>query len=200
MRLEELQKAPSDVTGWRKDGKSSNNWHLQLDDLLSKYGYKGIGKGGRGSVYRNPNSKKVIKIFSRDSYYMSWVEFAKAHPNNPWVPKFRSNLIALKKLGDAAHTKNIPSDIFAIAMEELTPSSSDSELAFIIVVFMNNYKDPDWDPSVTSYYKEFKQLRQDPQFMEVVEFLAQHEDYVDLAAANIMLRGNQPVITDPLAE
>lgn len=200
MRLQELQQTPKDLTAWRKDGKAEYNWHNDLDDLLSKYGYKGIGKGGRGSVYMNPNTKKVLKVFSRDSQYIKWIEFAKQHQTNPWVPKFRSNLIPLKKQGNATRTNNEPSDIYGIALEQLTPMPSDSELPFIIVVLLNNYKDPDWNPSVTSYFKEFKQLLADPQFMEVAEFLSQHPDHVDLATSNLMLRGNQVVITDPLAE
>ncbi len=194
MRLFELQPAPKDIQTWRKDNKPTPKWHNQLDDMLSKYGYVGLGQGAHGSVYENPNTKKVIKVFSRDSHYIEWIKFARAHQDNPWVPKFRSNLISLKKLANPGWLHETPADVYAVALEKLTPLSSDDPFPYQFIVFVRNYKTPTWDPPPA----KFRDLLEDSQFLEVVDFLQANIKGFDIVRENIMLRGDQLVITDPL--
>ncbi len=204
MRLDELQPVPMNLRKLQDDPNldMNINWVLNIDAYLSKYGYTRLGKGGYGAVYRNDKQNKVLKVFKNDPLYKEWVQFSRANPNNVFLPKFRSNVIEfnngvngvmiepLDRAGEDGHTiANIISTIVEILPEvkkyretgELTPQA----------VWLKQFYD--------QYESSFDYFMSNTDFIQAAEFLYARRNKADIGASNIMKRGQQFVITDPLA-
>lgn len=95
---EKLQK-PSEVMAFRKavahvnavDARV-NEWRGTLKQLMAKFGFKPVGEGNYGAVFENPQYPYIIKVFMKDTAYLKWLDFAKRHQNNPFVPKIKGKV------------------------------------------------------------------------------------------------------------
>lgn len=74
----------NELTGVKK---YYNKTGWQIERMLSKFGIKFVASGKFGKVFTNDKWDYVVKIFN-DEYYLSFVNYAIAHPN-PHYPHFK---------------------------------------------------------------------------------------------------------------
>lgn len=167
--------------------------------ILLQNGFKQIGTGGAASVWEHPDLDYVLKVFdNKDHAYMEWVDTCLYYRNNPCLPKFVSprifrlndklNYVRMEKLTPAATTYGRLCLEIYDAVEKLSKDDEDEydDEGFNI----RNY------PAITNY------LQKCPSLLNTIRMIAQmieqgHGEN-DCNASNIMLRGDQIVITDPL--
>lgn len=190
MRLSELQAPPKDIRDYKHQnpGRLISSWQREVDGMLEKYGYKLLGRGSFGRVYKNNRQNKVLKVFIEDIEYMRWVKFCKEHPNNPYLPKFKSQFIRLKQ----------DPPIYGILIEELT-KYEDYNMAYLLSGLVSFWGDEENMKFLRKQYGNIDKFLQDENLIQAVEFLHTHKDAVDIKSENIMSRNGQLVITDPLA-
>lgn len=160
----------------------------KFTEFLADYGFKLVGKGSFGAVYEKPGYPWLFKLFTDDTPYEKYIRWVIAHQNNPHVPKIKGGLI---KINDKT---------FVVRMEKLKPfnfMSSNLNLSTLSNILFNN----DFN-ELSSNQKAWIKSRF-PQLPEVINAIEKiiASDYgidVDIHSDNIMLRGDVPVITDPL--
>lgn len=190
MRLHELTKLPPDVrdaVNREPSGYGSpisrRRWERELRSVIDRYNLTRLGAGAYGAVYSLPGKDYVLKIFTTDDVgYMKWVEYCLAHPSK-WVPKL-SRPVTL-----SAH-------LSAVRVEPLTPIT-DSSMGVSLHELINALNQP--DVSGREFYNRiFPGILDDPDFFDIAAFLNANDTQKDIHSENIMLRGHQVVITDPL--
>lgn len=93
-----------------------SSWQFTLPSLMSKYGFRPINSGKYGYVFGNPSYPYIIKVFMKDTAYLRWLNFAKEHQDNPYVPKIRG------KVG------RLGSNFMFVRLEKLSGTGEESEL------------------------------------------------------------------------
>lgn len=173
--LSELRK-PGEVDQFRKDASNlksvdarDNSWRVNLDQYMSKYGFKPMGSGKYASVYGNDQYPYVLKVFQKDSAYLRWIKFSLAHKNNPYVPKIKGKVVKITPM------------VYAIRLEKLSPTVMDGE-------FAREYQ---------KWMRDNDHQAEDPNIQEILDFFADNKNILDLHSENVMKRGNQLVIIDP---
>jgi hypothetical protein len=173
--LRELRK-PGEVDQFRKDAADlksvdtrDNSWRINLDEYMSKYGFRALGSGKYASVYGNERYPYVIKVFQKDSAYLRWIKFSLANKNNPYVPKIKGKVVKITPL------------VYAIRLEKLSPTFMSGE-------FADEYQ---------QWMRDNSHQAQDPNIQEILNFFANNKKLLDLHSENVMKRGNQLVIIDP---
>lgn len=192
MKLHELQAVPRDVRHLKSDPD-----FISIHAYLSSQGYVRVGRGAYGRVYRNVKQNKVLKVFKDDPRYIDWVNFCRENPTNPFVPKFRSKII------------NFNNGIYGVLLEELSRGDSDenaivANIISCIVELLPNIKSSIktsvWVRGLYDQYQSsFDYFLNNEEFLRVAKFLHKNRSRMDITEDNIMKRGNQWVITDPLA-
>lgn len=191
MRITELN-APVVARKWLND-VAWNRHEIQSEDpeylaKLKQYGFTLAGEPGlSGAVFHKEGYPYVLKIFGFDEGYLDWYKYCKANQDNPYLPKIKGGLVKLEK------------KIFGVRLEPLVFKSDDiqracyKELRAIIgntvsgqpsSIKDGEYEYFDNDPALFKVIKAIRKLR-------AGNTLDIHED-------NIMWRGDQVVITDPL--
>lgn len=200
MKLIELQPPPKPVRDYKVKPHEGfiSQWTKDIDALLLQNGYKLLGRGSFGRVYKNYKQNKVLKAFIKDTGFMTWVRFCRNNPNNPWLPKFKSNFIRLKQ----------EPPVYGVLIEELQPNDN-AEIAYLLAYLASEYPKFFTNSTINLEavrgsklllkYESFIQQSYDENFDTMLKFLYAHEDMIDISNENIMKRGNQYVITDPLA-
>ena len=164
--------------------------------MLEKAGYEKLGQGVSGTVYAKPGEDSVLKLFqSWDKSYKLFVNFTLQHPNIHY-PKFKGKMM------------KITDNYYAIRMEKLTPLSQEHAK---MVRTMKDYitqriatRFREINPDEATWWQRDMEILEtkQPGITEVCEELAKFVDEsqsgLDLQAANVMLRGNTLVITDPV--
>lgn len=173
--LRELRK-PGEVDQFRKDAADlksvdtrDNSWRINLDEYMSKYGFRTLGSGKYASVYGNESYPYVLKVFQKDSAYLRWIKFSLANKNNPYVPKIKGKVVKITPL------------VYAIRLEKLSPTFMSGE-------FADEYQ---------QWMRDNSHRAQDPNIQEILDFFANNKNLLDLHSENVMKRGNQLVIIDP---
>lgn len=183
MRIDELQ--PS----MRKEFSTASR--RSISDKLEDAGYRLLGKGSSGSVFEIPGKPdKVLKIFREDSGFAWWVDYCRANAGkNPWLPRFRS---AVTKI--STHTsKSVTTDIYGVMIERLTSNTRD-EIGYVINMMVYQSVDKRF------IEEEDYWMVSDPNLIQIAFDLRRFADSLDMRRENIMMRGDQIVIADPLAE
>lgn len=159
-----------------------------FESIMDYYGFEHLGTGSYGSAYINPKYPWVFKIFSHDPGYMTYIKYVKHNQNNPHVPKIRGGLI------------KISNNVYVVRIEKLT-KLSDPNLAKIISFFqdlvVDGYTFDDIPQQKQDTLKPYKGL------YKIISDIWNGDSFskfeLDLATpGNIMLRGNTPVILDPV--
>lgn len=110
---DELRKFRSTIGSKFKEVDSRDvSWQQPLTTMFARYGFKTIGTGKYGAVFGKDNHPYVIKVFMKDTAYLRWLNFAKMHQNNPFVPKIKGKVV------------KITDNFMAVRLEKLTPSTS----------------------------------------------------------------------------
>jgi hypothetical protein len=155
--------------------------------FLNEHGFVKLGMGTFGLVFEKPGYPWVFKIFNDDRAYMDYIKYATAHQANPNVPKIKGNLIKIDKY------------TYAIRIEKLTPfkpapeNDSEHDLHRLLLILC------DW----RSCYPDAKKFVEDkfPGIYSIIMDLSNDGNWLlDLHEDNIMLRGNTPVLVDPVWE
>lgn len=184
--ISELRK-PEVISSFQKDtaGDHYNNintfdpiWH-RIDYEMAKKNFKKLGNGFYGSVYHNPKHSYVIKVFSKDNGFLTWMQFVKQNQQNPHVPKLKSKVMDLNK------------NFHIVRMELLKPISQKQNDEFISLVF-NTMDDIQLKKPVTNKW-----------IAQIAEIFNKYNHMLDDldAGSNIMIRPstNEVVVTDPFA-
>lgn len=200
---------------------------MSLDDLFQYYmnssGYKKLGSGLTGVVLKHPTKNEVIKFWFDDYGYESFVDYALTHKNKH-LPKILS-----KPKTITLHTKNIENNKTAkkikyIRTEYLTPFTDNIKLFGIpyekfcvLLKSMGGQSNKDDIVTKTSFIvnnkSTYKILGIDIDKIDIEEFRDFIKVYMDIIKSvngdivwadlhwdNIMMRGNTPVIIDPIAD
>ena len=164
--------------------------------MLEKAGYEKLGQGVSGTVYAKPGEDSVLKLFqSWDNSYKLFVNFTLQHPNIHY-PKFKGKMM------------KITDNYYAARMERLTPLSQEHAKMvktmkdYITQRIASGFREINPDEA-TWWQRDMEMVEaKQPGITEVCEELAKFIDEsdsgLDLQPANVMLRGNTLVITDPV--
>lgn len=188
MRLHELQK-PNEINLFKQqhdpNDSSLKNWRLKLPEYMKKFGFEPLGSGTFGSVYGKTSYPFALKVFRSDFNYISWIEFCRNNPDNPFCIKSKGSPV------------RIIDDIFAIRIEKLTTYNKASYFADAIESrILGNIM----SPTIVKYMdKTLPGWEKDNNLKKIIKFLKFFGDDVDIHFENVMLRGRQPVIVDPLS-
>ena len=178
-----FQPNPANDVTTRKD--QLKQWH----HYMTQNGFTKLGSGSFAGVYEHPNYPWIFKVFNNDPAYLYYLKYAKNNQQNPAVPKIKGNII---KIND---------NTFAIRTEKLSPAPPElihdvNNLAYYIAqVFANNPANITKDAiqQIKSAKKPY------PNIYKVLNDLATSTSFTfDIYGDNIMMRGNIPVLTDPI--
>ncbi len=167
---------------------SLDEWQLIMQD----YGFRHLGSGSYGSAYEHPSYPWVFKIFKNDKSYFTFFNYARRNQNNPNLPKIKGSYI------------RIGNDAYAVRLEKLREVTRDEWIK--IEEIMDNiqemvYKvsyDGEWTPEEIALKKQF------PGIYEIISAMWNADifqnSHPDIHSGNIMMRGNVPVLIDPVVD
>lgn len=155
---------------------------------LRKLHYTRIGSGAYAEVYRSPDKRHVIKVgcVSGNRSYLRFAAYAQAHPCCKWLP-------GIIDAGIYSHRGT--AKYFAIAMETLQKIATKKYDHISPCI-----EDPD---SSIDLHESGLLKFEDKEFIPVLKFLKllrKSGASFDLHENNVMLRGQHPVITDPVTD
>lgn len=169
---------------------------LRLDDafyVLEDKGYRRIGQGSYAWVWAKPGADTVLKVFTATDY--AYREFANAvmGTSNPHFPRLFGKMI------------RVNDDYRAIRMERLQPCTR-TNVAYRAIQTYLRRDDVGGDASddveqeiVESLFGKFPQLKEACDLVFDLAYQEPHRPVIDMHAGNIMLRGDVPVLIDPLS-
>jgi len=201
-QLDELNPIPSDVKKFKKSPTAvsskqihkSDNWHEEVDAFVTQYDFHPLGKGEFASVYGNTKYPFVVKLFATgDTAYKTWLSWCRTHQHNRFVPKIRGNVI---KISDS---------LLAVRLEQLSPIRGEAYHKYShlkdIFQMWNRLSDPNYMEYFDRIERTYPDFMKDRDIIEIAEFLEAHREgpiQMDLHDENMMRRGDQIVVTDPL--
>lgn len=145
--------------------------------ILHNAGYRLIGQGGQAEVYHKPGKEYVLKIFSsRDYAYQDFLKLVMAHPNKHF-PKIIGKLV------------KVSPSVYAVRLEPLS-SLTDWEGYDAVRDYMAGRLDDEQE----------QWLEERPELLDALRLITSElgEHSRDLHAGNVMMRGNDLVIIDPV--
>jgi hypothetical protein len=187
--------------------------------VVNKHGWTLVGWGNEAVVVGHPEKPYVLRIFSKDTPYVDWVNLVKSHQENPHFPKF------------SRYVRPIPgTEMNYVRMEILKSITQNQlmkdylpELAYLWIQssLLGLQFDLDFAPTVGVYLRELsrgsifdKQIQNelwekigkpDSSWKQAIDLLLTlHQKAkkwpsdLDMHHGNFMLRGNILVISDPL--
>lgn len=193
--------------------------------FIEQHGFERLGHGTWSNAYEKPGYPWVFKLFKDDPAYLWYYKFCKANQNNPHVPKIKGGLIKisndtfcvrmekLEPWPDTPEYKQLYVMMYiALYKVESAPLVNKTHQTFRVLYSRNGEhkqrieKRP-FQHSVTPEQARKEQEAEDflkqhyPQLLPILDAIAEHNSSfrTDLHQGNIMLRGNTPVITDPVA-
>jgi hypothetical protein len=154
----------------------------KFTDYLAKYGFYKLGSGIYGTVYEKAGYPWVFKLFKGDPAYLYFVKYAKLHQDNVHIPKIKG------------HTIQVTPDTYAIRTEllrKITPT----EFAPLGEMVRYIY----WKELSPFAQKKFDELiKVYPAIYEIFSDMLSAGFLLDVHEGNIMMRGNDIVLTDPI--
>lgn len=150
-----------------------DQWNPTIISLMAEHGFTLLGQGKYATVFNNPTSSYVIKVFLKDTAYLTWLKFCFENPRNPFVPQIRGKVVKLTPI------------FMAVRLEKLLP-----------------YKYTDQHPNDFNIWGEQPPCQcahcNNPDVQNVQKFLDQHSKLLDIHPGNVMQRSNgHIVIIDP---
>jgi hypothetical protein len=172
--------------------------HQYVSRITDELNYKMLGKGCFAAVYAPPKSDFVVKVGR--NMEDGWLNYAadlqtSAHKlsGNKWIPTVHS--VEIYEYPDDAST-----DYYYVAvMERLVPlkdNKATDGFAYALQEVVRIVRD---------YGKQgvklFDLIGIDKSLVDVLKLICKHQTYkdIDIHNGNVMKRGTQFVITDPLA-
>lgn len=184
--------------------------HHNAEDLLRRAGYHHMGTGAFGRVWRKPDKNFVVKLFKEDPCYASYVRLIKQHSDNPHFPKVIGPIMKIGK-----ETPNTYA-YYGVRLELLSRENPDDyydQTQNSIYGFIRLVREYLYNPNIVKnqdYYEEYILLfNHYPRLKEALNLLYQFSNThvaraerpcrVDIKIPNILMRGDIPVFTDPVA-
>lgn len=160
----------------------------KFKNFLVQQGFRMLGRGEFGVVFEKPGYPWLFKVFKDDGPYEVYIKWVLKNQNNPHVPRIRGGLMKINEYA------------YAIRMEKLTdmlPKNPD------IVKLVNMLSKIDEPSDLTSNEihwidKNYPQLIK--VLWEIFDIIENSTFSLDFNVYNIMLRGETPVITDPMVD
>lgn len=165
---------------------------LQFDqwrEIMQKYEFRELGSGSFGSTYEKEGYPWIFKIFRNDPAYVSFFKYAKRNQSNPHLPKIKGGLIRINQ------------DTFAVRIEKLREITRQEyqQVDDIINTFLEIIADErqsELEPKEEQLFKKYHNL------YEIIYALWHSDAFkqttFDFHFGNIMMRGQTPVIIDPV--
>ncbi len=176
-----------------------------IKDYLDLLGFEYLDSGCYASTYKGKNA--VLKVFTDDPAYEAYINFIKSIPTE--YKKFTPKVTSVREFPQNKDIKFIKLEF----LEEL--NNENSEIVFYTNYFLNDlyketnkFEDIDTLEKIKNYYKNntntFEQYSDyiDFYLLEFLYFLKSKTSsniIWDINDSNIMMRGNQLVVTDPWA-
>jgi len=161
--------------------RNTPKWVKFLIMNMDKRGFKLVGKGIHGAVFKHPNYQWVIKVYRNDRAYEEWIDLSTSNPTNKFMPKVKGSP---KRLND---------NFSYVRLETLNPPNVQEANKLV-----------DQIDDVASYYWSKKteyDEKYDPDLIQIGKIMRDYEAWNDLSAHNIMQRPNgQLVVVDPFYE
>lgn len=161
-------------------------------EYAEKNGWVLKGSGSFGSVLHKPGKDYVYKIYYDDgNTYKQYVKWAFHNQSNPFVPKV-GKLIKIPGTDD----------VYANKIEILKPAKGENDLRFKQYIKdgieRTNYDNPFVDEDFGLLdYALYSLYETNPDFYELIENVKKF-GALDMHKDNVMWRGDQLVITDPV--
>lgn len=143
------------------------SWQVPITQLMRDHGFQAGGTGKYGSVFIHRDLPYIIKIFMKDTAYLTWLNYCFKRQNNPYVPKIRGKVVKLTNT------------FFAVRLERLTWNEQVAD-KFIREIEASAFDVP-----------------KDLYLQDIAFYINQHRKLYDIHHSNVMARGNQPVLIDP---
>lgn len=164
----------------------------QWDNIMKEYGFSKLGIGSSGIVFEKEGYPWVFKIFKHDKAYLSFYKYAKENQQYTCVPKIKGGLIMIND------------DTYAIRTEKLSPMTASQAKAVMGIVqrlvdlVADDLDVEDMEQDDQSLVKKFNSM------YRVLYSIYHNQTFMntipDLSPSNIMMRGNTPVLVDPVAQ
>lgn len=222
MKISELVRKPKMFVGRTKRGMVLQPTEVEQDfaalgeeskpeyfnRLEKELGIERLGHGAFARVFKHPTHPEVaVKVFTdEDEAYHAYLKFAQANQGNKYIPKILSVHNHVNNPHKRDHDRNVDElvdDKYSIVfMEKLTPISPAKFDALEIhigdllggtSINLSKLTAKQWE--TISEQKQDKDLAVFAKFM--MRVLRSYDAFADLHEANVMLRGSQPVFTDP---
>lgn len=213
MRLNELTGIKTALT--KAQNRMGPLRHLKLiDRVLEPYGFSSLGEGAFAHVYYHPNLDYVLKVFNRLDYgYLTFLRYAMANQGNPALPKIIGQPKKLSTDKKSDPELRALADWYFVRMERLEPLdiSPASEFFGGMIQFVNKVvlrRTTSDDPKLMVTAETLKRIQTwEAGFPELAQVMRDLEELTerggefgfDLHEGNLMKRGNQIVVTDPLS-
>lgn len=175
------------------DHRNTSMSHLQFEEALRKHHYHRHGAGAYARTYIDHGRTHIIKVGDYDvnHSYMDFVAYARAYPRNPWLPRI-SDAAVYYPYGQEDAIAERP--FIYVAMEVL---HCIREASF------DRYSDPLESPKQFINLQKCGLIKMDKHFtlaLQILQKLDLKGHQPDLHSGNVMLRGKQVVITDPVVD
>ena len=157
-------------------------------DFMEKHGFTKLGGGVFGVTFEKPGYPWVFKVFNDDPAYFIFLKYALQHQSNPNIPKIKGKMLRISKT------------IYAVRMEKLThyvergSSYSDIDKLARILRYIQ------YASNITKDNKEWLQENYPGIYQILMDLDTSSGFNFDIHGSNFMMRGNTPVITDPLVD
>ena len=164
----------------------------KAETILVRAGYEHLGSGSYGSVYQKPGTRYVLKLFDwEDEAYLAFIQLAKENPN-PHFPKFFGKPVTI-----------VNGYFVAIRTEPLTEFTSMAQ-ANIIHDYIIKKRDNMLYIHNSWWKPEYEYIQSQPELQIACDLIAKlllenKRFYCDVHKKNIMMRGSEMVLTDPVA-
>lgn len=161
---------------------------IMFNDYMRKNGFNKLGQGSFGAVYERPGYPWIFKLFANDAAYKAWIDYVVQNQGNEHLPKIRGKPF---KINDG---------VFAVRMEKLDnlPKNWDQNPVIDTIMYSHIKSSKTKEKLTNLGHADLIPV------LEEIEKLA-YDDHSknwakDLHSANLMMRGNIPVITDPIVD
>ena len=174
--------------------------HSYINRLTKDLKIKKLGSGTFGTVFQHPTHPDVVvKVYYIDRMYEKFLRFVKKNQGNVYLPR----IIDFVKIPD----KDAPGGWHHIVFMEKLESPSRSVLRkfmkhfYSVIDLDGQHRNASDITYITpGEWQDAAEQDEDPDLQAVAKFAVYYQNYFDLHGANVMARGNQLVIIDPIAD
>ena len=165
--------------------KTIQDWDDYIDHL-DAVGVRELGNGYFSRVFQHPKLKDVaVKVVAGDEMYMKFLRFVMKNQGNPYLPRIYHITRHVSK----------GSTYFIVMMEKLSKLPFQKYRVWRKRLGTGN--------SMCQFEAKLQHLSvncEDSHLRKIFKFIYKNHYYFDLHGNNVMRRGDQIVIVDPLAD